>query len=142
MNKPAPRFRPISGPLDVSDDALDKLGDELGVPSLVKPEQPPAPSPLSVPDPSPPNPPRVTARVVSKNPRQTAPLPVEERAMTSVEKISLELPDYLATAMRIRVAQEGTTLRYLTMQGLQAIGFTIDACDFVTDGRSFRSKAR
>ena len=142
MNKPAPRFRPISGPLDVSDDALGKIGDKLGVPSLVMPEQPPAPVPLSVPAPSPPDPPRVTARAVSKSPRQTVPLPVEERATTSLEKISLELPDYLARAMRMRVAEEGTTLRYLVMQGLQSIGFTIDACDFVTDGRSFRSKPR
>jgi hypothetical protein len=143
MTKPAPQFRQIASPLDdISDDVLNELGDKLGVPSLKKPEQPPASGSLPASEPLLTSPPRVTARVVSKNPRQTVPLPVEERTMTSLEKISVELPDYLPRAMRIRVAEEGTTLRYLIMQGLQAIGFTIDPLDFVTDGRSFRSKPR
>jgi hypothetical protein len=143
MTKPAPQFRQIASPLDdISDDALDKIGDALGVPSLVMPEPPPAPRPLLTSEPSPPKPPRAMAKAGSKSSPQTVPLPVEERAMTSLEKISVELPDYLPRAMRIRVAEEGTTLRYLIMQGLQAIGFTIDPLDFVTDGRSFRSKPR
>lgn len=143
MTKTAPQFRQIASPLDdISDDVLNELGDKLGVPSLKKPEQPPVSGSLPASEPLLTSPPKMTARVVSNNPRQTVPLPAEERTMTSLEKISLQLPDYLARAMRMRVAEESTTLRYLVMQGLQAIGLTIDACDFVTDGRSFRSKPR
>ena len=43
MSKPAPIFRQIAAPLDVSDDALNTLGDKLGVPTMVRPEPPPAP---------------------------------------------------------------------------------------------------
>ena len=43
MSKPMPVFRPISAPLDVSDEDLNALGDSLGVPTMKKPEPPPAP---------------------------------------------------------------------------------------------------
>ena len=43
MSKNPPVFRQIAAPLDVSDDDLNALGDKLGVPTMVKPEPPPAP---------------------------------------------------------------------------------------------------
>ena len=42
MSKPTPLFRSIGEPLNVSDDALNKVVEKLGVPSLVKPDSSPA----------------------------------------------------------------------------------------------------
>jgi hypothetical protein len=134
MMKPTPVFRSIGQPLDVSDDALNKISDKLGVPSLVKPDSAPALSPVSAVLPG-------VARTDLK-PASHAPLPATVPAPVPVERISVDLPTYLGTAMRVRVAEEGTTMRFLVMQGLQALGFKIDPSDFISDGRSMRGKAR
>jgi hypothetical protein len=138
MNKPAPRFRRIASPLeDVSDDDLSKLVDRLGVPSLVKPEQPPTPVPLAQ---------AATAgnsgnAATVNEVKQDAPALTMKAQATALERVSVDLPEYLYGAMRMRVAEERTTMRYLVMQGLQAIGFAIDPSDFVSDGRSTRTKS-
>jgi len=140
MNKPAPTFRPIASPLDdVTDDALDKLVDKLAVPTLVKPEQAPAPASEPMVEASPAAPPGRTARIATKAPRQS-PLPSRDEAAVALDRISVDLPEYLCRAMRMRVAEERTTMRYLVMQGLQAIGLRIDPRDFISDGRSVRSR--
>jgi hypothetical protein len=135
MNKPAPRFRQIASPLeDVSDDDLSKLVDRLGVPSLVKPEQPPSPLP--------PGQAATAGNLAAVNEvKQDAPALTMKAQATALERVSVDLPEYLYGAMRMRVAEERTTMRYLVMQGLQAIGFAIDPSDFVSDGRSTRTKS-
>jgi hypothetical protein len=55
MNAPAPKFRPAAGaPLEIDDETLNEINDELGVPTLVKPEnkpsEPPAPAPHTEPE--------------------------------------------------------------------------------------------
>jgi len=136
MSKPTPMFRSIGEPLDVSDDALNKVVDKLGVPSLVKPDSSPAHASRPVP---------VAPSALIRSDVQEmsqAPLLANEQAPAALERISVDLPTYLGKAMRMRVAEEGTTMRFLVMQGLQAIGFKIDLRDFVSDGRSTRGKGR
>ena len=136
MSKPTPLFRSIGEPLNVSDDALNKAVDKLGVPSLVKPDPSPAHVSKAVPIA-----PSSTLRSEIQESAQT-PLPASETAPALLERISVDLPTYLGKAMRMRVAEDGTTMRFLVMQGLQAIGFQIEPRDFVSDGRSTRGKVR
>ena len=136
MSKPTPLFRSIGEPLNVSDDALNKVVDKLGVPSLVKPDASPAHVSKAVPI-APSSPTRSEIQELAQ-----AHLPASETAPVLLERISVDLPTYLGKAMRMRVAEEGTTMRFLVMQGLQAIGFPIEPRDFVSDGRSTRGKVR
>jgi hypothetical protein len=78
--------------------------------------------------------------IASQVPEASFALPAKAQA-APLERVSVDLPEYLYHAMRMRVAEERSTMRYLVMQGLQAIGFTIDPGDFVSDGRSTRAKS-
>jgi hypothetical protein len=124
--KPLPSFRPIGAPLDVDDAALDRVGDKLGVPTLVKPaparasqaalrrEAPPAESPA----------------------RDAAPV------RAALEKLTIELPTYLTDAMKREALDKRTTVRHVVMLALQANGFEIAAADLVPDARRTRPKRR
>jgi hypothetical protein len=141
MNKPAPTFRPIASPLDdISDDDLGRLVDKLAVPTLVKPEPPPAPaSKAAIIEPSLSPSQGAASRTAVKSPRRP-PAPEADNESPAAVKVSVDLPEYIYRAMRVRVAEEQSTMRYLVMQGLQAIGIRIDPRDFVSDGRSTRSR--
>ena len=133
MSKPAPVFRQI-GPLEVPDDALNALSEKLGVPSLVRP--PPAPAavapaaPVNAPPASPPAPREPVLRA-----------PVAEEAPLPIEKLTIEIPGYLAQALRRDCAEKRVTNRYLVLLGLQAIGYAVEAADLVPDLRRPRYKA-
>ncbi len=146
MSKPAPVFRQIAAPLDVPDDALNALGDKLGVPTMVRPEPPPAPKIDAAPEnlqarpPSPSGPP--TRQLPEAKPRATvqkrlniAPLP-----SPVTEKITVELPFYLASALRREAAERRITARTLVMMGLQSLGFEVHEQDLIPDGRRARPK--
>ncbi len=146
MSKPAPLFRQIAAPLDVPDDVLNALGDKLGVPTMVRPEQPPAPQ--SVPSPEdrrdrppaasgPPAAPSVQPK--SRSPAQ-ARLNIAPAPCPVTEKITVELPGYLAAALRREGLERRTTARTLVVMGLKALGFEVDEKDLVPDGRRARPK--
>lgn len=40
--------------------------------------------------------------------------------------VRLDVPDYLARAMRVEAAKRGCTLRYLTLKALKADGWTVN----------------
>lgn len=140
MSKNPPVFRQIGAPLDVSDDDLNALGEQLGVPTMVKPQPHPAPAVSSensdrMPqtpahgDPSPaqpPLPPKIDLRLTPPR-RQT-------------EKITVELPSYLASAVRRAGVERRTTARTLIVMGLQALGFEVDEQDLIPDGRRARPR--
>jgi hypothetical protein len=145
MSKPTPVFRSIGQPLNVSDKALNEVVGKLGVPTMVKPETPPAPAsavnhenpattPLSAGKeavaPSPASP-------VSLPPKfGIRPLPVRRPS----EKITVELPDYLAAALRREGLERRTTARTLVIMGLKALGFEVEDQDLIPDGRRARPK--
>lgn len=112
------KFRPIATPLDVDDAALDRVNQQLGVPTLTRPATAMEPLP-SVPAPAPAQPMR-------------APL----------EKLTIELPDYLADALRQDAAARRTTARHIVMLALRNNGYRVDDADLVPDGRRARAKAR
>jgi len=145
MSKPTPVFRSIGQPLNVSDEALNGVVDKLGVPTMVKPETPPAPA----------------SAVNHENPA-TAPLPAVKEAVAPSsaspvslppkfgirtvpvrrpsEKITVELPDYLAAALRREGLERRTTARTLVIMGLKALGFEVEDQDLIPDGRRARPK--
>jgi hypothetical protein len=145
MSKSPPVFRSISTPLEVTDDALNELGDKLGVPKIVKP----APAPSSVIEAQPEN-------LVSAGGAGLVGAPRELGSKKSVlglktpttfavpapqiEKITVELPSYLADALRREGAASRITIRTLVMMGLQSLGFEVQQQDLIPDGR--RTHAR
>lgn len=112
------KFRPIAVPLDVDDAALDRVNSQLGVPTLTKP---------------------AANAVVARRAAQEAP-PLPDRI--ALEKLTIELPRYLADALRRAAVERRTTARHLVMLALRKDGFQVGESDLVPDGRRARAKAR
>ena len=127
-----PSFRQIASPLDVSDEALDKLNEDLGVPSLVNPAAGKAAAgpnltqdaskPASRPFPA-----RKPEKRISESPKP-------KRALREV-RMAVDVPQYLRDAVNVRAATERCTARHIVMQGLLALGFEIESADLIVDGR-------
>lgn len=133
MSKPAPVFRPI-GPLEVPDDALNALSESLGVPNLVRPSPAPvAKSPVAPASESAVSPPAPAEPVIRAPAAGDAPVPVE--------KLTIEIPGYLAQALRRDCAEKRVTNRYLVLLGLRAIGYAVEEADLVPDLRRPRHKS-
>lgn len=118
MTEKPNKFRPIAVPLDVDDAALDRVNSQLGVPTLTKP----AANAVAVPS------------KVSDVPATL------ERA--TLEKLTIELPRYLADALRLAAVEQRTTARHLVMLALRKDGFEVQETDLVPDGRRARAKGR
>jgi hypothetical protein len=54
-------------------------------------------------------------------------------AATPLESIRVDVPDYLARALRVRCAEEKVTNAYIVMKALVKEGFYIDEKDLVVD---------
>lgn len=133
MSKPAPLFRPI-GPLDVPDDALNALSESLGVPNLVRPSPAPvAKTPVAFAGEFAVRPPAPAEPIIRVPAASDAPMPVE--------KLTIEIPGYLAQALRRDCAEKRVTNRYLVLLGLQAIGYAVEGADLVPDLRRPRHKS-
>lgn len=133
MTAPRPTFRPITSPLDVDDGALARLNEQLGVPALVKsaPEQPPVRQDAAQDS---------VEREARLSPaRGAADTPAAKKTATPtpgpVEKLSVELPGYLTDAIKRHAAQNRTSVRYIVMRGLAALGFAIATADMAPDAR-------
>jgi hypothetical protein len=59
-----------------------------------------------------------------------------------VEKLSVELPGYLTDAMHRQAAEDRTSVRYIVMRGLAALGFGIAPGDLVPDARRLPRKSK
>jgi len=57
------------------------------------------------------------------------------------KSISLDVPDYLATALKIAAARQSVTVRHLVLNALVDAGFEVHAVDREEDGRRLRSRA-
>ena len=146
MSKNPPVFRKIGAPLDVSDDALNALGDKLGVPTMVKPETPPAPV-NAVSHENPAVAPLSAGKETMMAPFSSSPVSLPpkigirtEPLRRPTEKITVELPDYLAAALRREGLERRTTARTLVVMGLKALGFEVEDQDLIPDGRRARPK--
>lgn len=66
-----------------------------------------------------------------------APVPVR----APLEKLTLELPGYLAVALRRDAAERRMSARHIVMLALKDAGYAIDDADLVPDGRRARGKS-
>ena len=120
MSKNPPVFRQISAPLDVSDDDLNALGDKLGVPTMVKPETPPAPA-VAVKHENPANASFATGQAApTPFPASPVSLPPKIGIRTlpvrpPTEKITVELPSYLAARCAAKVLSAALRLGHWSL---------------------------
>lgn len=110
---------------DVDDDKLEKLAAEKGVGALVKPvangagmERPVAASK-----------PKAEKEADAGTPR------------SELKSLNLELPAYVWIELKIRAAQEQTSLKHVVMKALRKDGVTIRDVDMIEDGRRIRGGA-
>lgn len=105
-----PNFRPIA-PLDVDDEALERVNDRLNVPVMVR-------SPASAVLPSS----RKTADTAGRQAVRTA---------SKQTKVTMRVPEYLVDALKRNALDQRTTLRQLVMLALQKVGYAIKPEDLL-----------
>jgi len=133
MTASRPTFRPIPAPLDVDDDALQRLNDQLGVPTLRKP---PAENPsggLGKAQDAPSETPRPSPARQARDSSSTKKTAVATPG--PVERFCFQLPGYLSDAMKLEAARQHTSLRHIVLRGLVAIGFEVAPEDLAPDAR-------
>jgi len=112
-------FAPITP--DIDDDKLERLAAEKGVGALVKP----------------------VANRAGEGPRKPAasarPVPSPDATPRSeMKSLNLELPAYVWTELKIRAAQQQSSLKHVVMSALVKDGVTIKDADMIEDGRRLR----
>lgn len=100
---------------DIDDARLERLAQDKGVATMVKPvpEQEAQVTPEPVLDP------------------ESIPTPRSE-----MKNLNIEIPAYVWTELKVRAAHRGTTIRHVIMTSLAAEGFEIRSADMFEDGRS------
>ena len=130
MKQQRPAFMPVTNDLDAE---LERLARDKGVGALVKPKEPGA------------------GQGASAAPAPQKPAPVEEAAVapesaatprSRMKALSVELPDYVWTDLKIRAAHGQTSVRHVIMSALQAYGVSIAEADMIEDGRRIRGNHR
>jgi hypothetical protein len=101
-----PNFRPIS-PLDVDDDALERVNQRLGVPTMVRPVSKASQTDGATASRQPVAPPR----------RQ--------------QKLTVRIPGYLVDALKQKALDQRTTVRNLVLLALQKDGYTVEPADLL-----------
>jgi hypothetical protein len=140
MTKPA--FRPIAAPLEVDDEALGRVADQMGVPTMVKPSPPPLPEGGQTTQDEPIQAERTpAAQPASSAPRARKPDPPSIPRLKALEKLTVEVPAYLIDAVKREALDQRTSARHVLMLALRRAGFKIDDADMVPDGRRTRRKS-
>jgi len=101
-----PNFRPIA-PLDVDDDALERVNERLGVPTMVRP-------PVKA----------LQAGAVTASRHAVTP-PRRQ------QKLTVRIPSYLVDALKLQALEKRTTVRHLVLLALQKDGYTVEAADLL-----------
>lgn len=78
-------------------------------------------------------------RLVRPESDAAAPSPPAQRA--PVEKLTIEVPDYLLDAVKRAALDRRTTARHVVMAALKSAGFAIDDPDLIEDGRRVRGRS-
>lgn len=110
-------FAPIAP--DIDDQKLEQLAAEKGVGALVKP----------------------VANGRGEAPHNAAAKPVaaaDPTPRSEMKSLNLELPVYVWTELKIRAAQQQTSLKHVVMTALVKDGVTIKDADMIEDGRRIR----
>ncbi len=114
MTGPSPDFKPVE--IDELDRKLSETAARKRIPSLKATET------LEQASDAVPVTPTAAPRV------QTAPR----------KPLSIEVPDYLATDLKIAAARQSVTVRHLVLSALMDAGYDIKAVDMEEDGRRLR----
>jgi len=112
-------FAPISP--DIDDDKLERLAAEKGVGAMVKPVANRAGEGRRKP-------------AESVRPAQSA----DATPRSEMKSLNLELPVYVWTELKIRAAQQQTSLKHVVMTALVKDGVTVRDADMIEDGRRLR----
>jgi hypothetical protein len=127
MKTQRPAFLPLDS--DINDDRLERLAQEKGVGTLVRPAQP---APAAIP-----HAPPASAVSIAPEPPVRGVTP-----RSDMKSVNLELPGYLWTELKIRAAHRQSSVRHIIMTALEKDGFTIAEGDLVEDGRRLRGNPR
>ena len=100
-----PNFRPIA-PLDVDDDALERVNERLNVPTMVR------------------SPAKAQQDVVTAS--RPAVMPPRRQ-----QKLTVRIPGYLVDALKRDALEQRTTVRHLVLLALQKDGYTVEASDLL-----------
>ena len=118
---------------DIDDSELERLAQEKGVGSLVKPiaNHSRAGEGTQVPQ-------QPVTKAAKPEPVET---PVESEATprSRMKTVNLELPDYVWTDLKIRAAHAQSSVRHIVMAALKGYGVEIREADMIEDGRRLRS---
>jgi hypothetical protein len=107
-------FAPLTP--EVDDDVLERLAAEKGVGALVKP-------------------------VANGAGEKARAVPADATPRSEMKSLNLELPAYVWTELKIRAAQQQTSLKHVVMTALVRDGVTIEDVDMVEDGRRLRGQS-
>ncbi len=113
MNNDRKEFVDLTADID---DRLDQLADAKGVPKLVHPGRESTGEGRGKPQPS----------VQEGTPR------------SRMKSVTLDLPDYLWSELKIRAVKDESSLRHIVMTALKQFGLTINDADMIQDGRRVR----
>lgn len=120
--KPSLSFRSIGAPLDVDDAALERINDEMGVPVLTAPS--------------------IARERKARLAEKAEPSAAKPLMRAPLEKLTIEVPSYLADALKRAALDQRVSVRHLVLLALLKSGFDIAAADMVPDGRRSASRAR
>lgn len=106
------------------DDKLENLARDKGVGTMIKPE----PASRAGEGPA----------KVQASPKAVVIAP-QATPRDRMKNVSLDLPDYAWTEVKIRAARDQTSMRYIIMKALKESGITIKDADMIEDGRAVRA---
>jgi hypothetical protein len=140
MKRSAPALKlrnlPVT-PLDIDDDALDRVIDGLRMPQLMAPEaEPVAPAAAAGAVPAPQVPPAPEALQEEATAHQEE--PVFEPLKTDTERLTVEIPLYVGDQIRRRAFENRYSTRYIILSALKANGFDVKTEDLNPNRRRFK----
>lgn len=112
-------FMPVTP--DIDDDKLERLARDKGVGAMVKPAEPMRTG--------------EGARTAAEPSRI---VPADATPRSEMKSLNLELPAYVWTELKIRAAQQQSSLKHVVMTALLKDGITIRDADMIEDGRRLR----
>jgi hypothetical protein len=124
-----PAFQSVEMDADPIDSRLEAKAAEKGIPTLVttRPEASLAGEPRPAAEP---------ATAAPRKPSRGA--PKEATPRSRMKGVTLELPDYVWVALKIKAAEDMVSTRHIIMSALRRAGIRIDDVDMVEDGRRLR----
>jgi hypothetical protein len=147
MNRPS-SFQPIDPDEQIipDDERIEELARYKGIPTLVPALSPALPAPMNDsgageggPRERPSD--ELGELDTSKTRSKPAKPPIGKATpRNKLKTVNIELPDYTWTELKIRAANQQTTVKHVILKCLRANGITVREADMIPDGRRLRGK--